>query len=127
MLTVTPNQRGALLYACDYHVVDWDRDRSIAQLYESPDPDDPDTPDRPTAEVILTVIDNLIRPDADGEYAIDIPRADLLVFLKHERKISEETMHASTFAIWFSCVTLLGSLGLAQPEGDIYAPYEMVL
>jgi hypothetical protein len=109
MLTVTPEQRDALLHECDDNI-------GFA------DDKEPNPYSVRMMPVITALVDDLTLPDAEGLYEISsVARPELIQFLKHAQMCALETGMEPPFRrTWYTCMTLLADLGY-ELEGSIYS------
>jgi hypothetical protein len=110
MLSITQEQRDALLLACD------DRVRYVIAAESKPE-----MPALGSMPIVEALADDLILADADGRYEIrSLDREDLIAFLEHELQSAlEYGTQDELLRIWHTCVTLLDQLG-HEVEGSIY-------
>jgi hypothetical protein len=110
MLTITPDQREALLRCVSDTVgcIDYEEDEPIEREVLA-------------LPVAAALADDLALPDAEGRYGIhNLPRDELVPWLEHEMMISLGD-GMERLAVWHTCLTLLGDLG-HEIEGSIYGP-----
>jgi hypothetical protein len=108
-ITVTSEQRDALLYECDDNV-------GFA------DDKEPNPYSVRMMPVITALVDDLALSDAEGLYEISsVPRAELIQFLEHALVCALGTgMEPPFLRIWYTCMTLLADLGY-EIEGSVYS------
>lgn len=109
VLVVTPDQRDALIYACDETVeFALDLDEPVWSAIR-------------LMPVVEKLADDLILANANGDYEIRSPtRDELISFLEHRVVLSLDSgMEQWYLRVWHTCVTLLAALG-HEPEGSVY-------
>ncbi len=109
MLTVTPDQRDALLSECDDDVACSETESYWAAVRRMP--------------VVTALVDDLVLPSAEGRYEVsNVPRDAFISYLEHALMNALQAPAGTQgpfLRTWHACVTLLGELG-HEIDGSIY-------